>query len=81
MKRRLTLVLLLTSLLWLTPGLASPDLTRVIYADALAAGWQNWSWATVSFSATSPVYSGSHSIAITFDAWEGLYLHKAGVDT
>jgi hypothetical protein len=77
----LTLVLLLTSLLWHIPGLASPDLTRVIYADALAAGWQNWSWATVSLSATSPVHNGSHSIAVTFDAWEGLYLYKAGVDS
>ena len=81
MTRRLTLTILLASLLWLSPGLASPNLSHVIYDDALATGWQDWSWATVSHTATSPVHSGSRSIAVTFDAWEGLYLHKAGVDT
>src|SRR5574341_1379997 len=61
---------------------ASPTLTRPIYDDALAQGWQDWSWAQDhDLAAPAPVHSGSHSIAVTFGAWEGLRLHKASVDT
>jgi hypothetical protein len=56
-------------------------LTHDIYVDALGAGWDNWSWATVNLADTSPVHGGSHSIAVTFGGWQGLYLHKAGLDT
>jgi hypothetical protein len=59
---------------------ATPDLTRVIYDDALAPGWANWSWATVNLAATAHVHSGSRSISVTFGAWQGLYLHNAGAD-
>ncbi len=61
---------------------ASPTLTRPIYDDALAQGWQDWSWAQDhDLAAPAPVRSGSHSIAVTFGPWEGLRLHKASVDT
>lgn len=48
-----------------------------IYADALASGWDDWSWDTThNFANTSPVQGGTASIAVTFDAaWAGLYLH------
>lgn len=48
-----------------------------IYGDALAGGWDDWSWNTTrDFSNGSPVYGGSHSLAVRFDAaWAGLYLH------
>ena len=51
-----------------------------VYADALASGWENWSWdATTNFAVTSPVQSGTRSIAVTFTAaWAALYLHHAG---
>ena len=58
----------------------TPNLNQVIYDDALASGWDNWSWAQVNLAATSPVHGGSKSISVTFGAWEGLYLHKAGAD-
>lgn len=73
--------LLLVALLCLLPGLKampSPQLAlavQEIYTDALAAGWSNWSWATVNLQATAPVHSGSRSIAVTCSAWQGLYLH------
>ena len=53
---------------------AAADLA--VYADALAAGWENWSWdTTTDFSSTSPVHSGSHSLAVTYTAgWAGLFL-------
>jgi hypothetical protein len=58
-----------------TPPAPTADLS--IYADALASGWQDWSWgSTRNFSASSPVHGGSNSLAVTLaDAWGGLYLH------
>ncbi len=55
--------------------------SQIIYDDHLAQGWENWSWASIDLGATTPVHSGTASIAVTFDAWEGLYLHNASVDT
>lgn len=52
-----------------------------IYTDALASNWVDYSWATVDFAATDPVHSGTHSIAVTLDAWGGLYLHHPGITT
>ncbi len=49
-----------------------------LFSDALSPDWQNWSWSsTVNLSNTSPVHSGSRSIAIKHDAaWAALYLHS-----
>jgi hypothetical protein len=52
--------------------------SAVIYDDQLAQGWENWSWAVVDMKASSPVYSGSSSIAITYSSWCGLYLAQRG---
>lgn len=51
----------------------------IVYDDALAAGWDNWSWNTnVNFSNTTPVRSGSHSISVDYTAgWAGLSLRTA----
>lgn len=59
---------------------AAPQ-AKVIYADALATGWANWSWnATINFAASTPVQSGTRSAAVTYTAaWGGLYVHHAGV--
>jgi alpha-N-arabinofuranosidase len=51
------------------------DLT--IYDEALASGWQNWSWATVDTASTANARSGSVSIAVTASAWSALYLRSA----
>jgi hypothetical protein len=52
-----------------------------IYIDGLAPGWSNWSWATVDLPATAPLHAGSHSIAVTYGAWQGLYLHYPELST
>ncbi len=52
-----------------------------LYDDALGSGWQDWSWATHSLTATTPVYAGTRSISATFGPWTGLYFHHAGVPT
>ncbi len=58
---------------------AAADLS--IYADTLAAGWQDWSWDTTdNLSNAAPVHSGTASIAVTYNkAWGGLYLHANAV--
>src|SRR5262245_53800202 len=53
---------------------ASP---QTIYDDSLQNGWQNWSWATVNLSASSPVHGGSSSISVSSVNWQALYLHHA----
>ena len=47
-----------------------------VYSDQLDSGWQNWSWATVNLSNASPAHTGGHSIAVTAQAWQALYLEN-----
>ena len=54
---------------------AQTDLT--IYDEALAPGWQNWSWATNDTASTANANTGSVSIAVTAGAWSALYLRSA----
>lgn len=52
-------------------------LQTTIYTDALAPGWEDWSWGTTTNAANAnPVRSGAASFAVTHDeAWGGFYLH------
>jgi hypothetical protein len=54
---------------------AQTDLT--VYDEALAPGWQNWSWATVDTASTANAHTGAVSIAVTPAAWSALYLRSA----
>jgi hypothetical protein len=48
-----------------------------VYTDALANGWQDWSWGGVTrnFANAAPVHSGTASIAVTYTgSWSGLQL-------
>jgi hypothetical protein len=66
---------------WHGAALAATDLT--IYDEALAPGWQNWSWAATDLASTAQAHTGSVSIAVTPAAWSALYLRSADapVDT
>src|SRR5580704_15527429 len=48
---------------------------EVVYADSLENGWVNYSWASVNFSNTYPVHSGSYSISVSCTNYAALYLH------
>ena len=56
---------------------ATLAMVKPIYQDALAFGWQSWSWgSTIQLNAATPVYSGSYSISVTItEAYGALYLH------
>lgn len=60
-------------------GTPLPD-GDVIYADSLAAGWENWSWdTTLDFANTD---RATPSIHIAFEsAWAGMFLHHSMLDT
>ncbi len=52
---------------------------RVVYGDALANGWQDWSWGepTLNFGSGSPVHGGSAAIEVTYtEGWSGLQLGR-----
>lgn len=74
-------LLVLLSALALLPGARALAAPQAIYADALAASWVDYSWATVNLGATSPTHTGARSIAVSYGAWQGLFLHHPGVST
>lgn len=58
---------------------AQPTANLIIYDDALAANWQDWSWGTaVSFNTSTPVHTGSDAMSVTHTAaWTGLSLQSS----
>ena len=78
---RAVLLLALLGAFALVPRASVYAASQMIYADGLAASWDNYSWAAVNLQATAPVHSGSKSIAVTFGAWQGLYLHHPGLSS
>ena len=52
-----------------------------IYTDSLVNGWEDWSWAPVNFSATTPVHGGTRSTSVNAGAWQALYLHHTPFDS
>ena len=74
-----TSALLLCSLTCGFPLCAATD--QVIFDDALQNGWQNWSWAAVDLNQVATVHGGTKAIAVTVDAWEGLYLAHDAMDS
>ncbi len=64
-------------------GQAITDLS--IYSDAIASGWQDWSYGsiTTNYANAGPVHGGGASIAVTYSGgWSGLQLgyHGANLD-
>ena len=58
---------------------AQTDLT--VYDEALAADWQDWSWATVDLGSTANAHTGTTSIAVTPSAWSALWLRHEPFDS
>ena len=73
----IVLALVLGSCIVPQPLLAITTATTPIYTDALAAGWDDWSWDTTrNLAAATPVHGGTAAISVHYDKpWAGLYLH------
>ncbi len=53
-----------------------------LYTDNLVNGFQNWSWATVNFSATAFVHTGTNSISVVNNTnYQALYLEYPNFNT
>lgn len=64
------------------PTLPPPPLVGMaLYQDAYVNGWENWSWANVNTGNTSPVNSGTSSIAVNAGPFTALRFHHAAMDT
>ncbi|MEM6793926.1 MAG: glycoside hydrolase family 44 protein [Acidobacteriota bacterium] len=59
--------------------LASPAWAQdeVLYDDAVAAGYQDWSWAVHSMDNPAPVAAGSRSISFEADDFGGVYFRAS----
>jgi hypothetical protein len=60
---------------------ANAQTDMAVYDDALAPGWQNWSWASVDLGSTAAVHSGSTAIAVTASPWSALSLWHPAFNT
>ena len=48
---------------------------QIVYDDALENGWQNWGYATINYTNTAPVHSGTDSVSVTIASpWEGIQI-------
>ncbi|HZV35666.1 MAG TPA: hypothetical protein VFB72_13915, partial [Verrucomicrobiae bacterium] len=56
---------------------------QTVYDGALENGWQNWGWAALNFTNTSPIYPGnSNSISVTINSpWSGMQLYHPDQDS
>jgi len=59
--------------------LAQEDL--IVYDDALENGWQSYGWATLNYTNTSTVHTGSDSVSVATANYSALYLHHDAFDT
>lgn len=76
MEPKIKILVLCALLLLVSLALSAQD--HQIYSDALASGWEDWSWATHSLTNTSPVHAGTYSISMVPNNWDGVYLHYNG---
>jgi alpha-L-arabinofuranosidase len=61
---------------------AKAQTNQTVYADALGAGWEDWSWCVRDFNSTDFVHSGTKSIKATYSAaWQGLYFRHGAQDS
>ncbi len=55
---------------------------QTLYADALGAGWQDWSWCARDLGSTDFIHSGTKSAKLTYTgAWQGFYLRHSSQDS
>src|SRR5262245_17869373 len=74
---------LLTLLVVAARGTAFGATDITIYDEALAPGWQHWSWAETDLASSAAANTGAVSAAVRAEPFEALYLRSAdaAVDT
>src|SRR5438309_1428591 len=79
----LTRPLLLFLLLAAVTSAALVRADQTIFTDSLQNGWQNWGWATLDYNNTSPVHSGTKSVAVTIidNSYQAIYIEHSDFDS
>src|SRR5947207_5251958 len=56
---------------------------QTVFTDSLQNGWLNWGWATLDYNNTSPVHSGTKSVAVTITTtnYEAIYVAHPAFDS
>ncbi|HPF98480.1 MAG TPA: hypothetical protein PLE77_00315 [Kiritimatiellia bacterium] len=76
MRRHVFHPLLAAVLLFGSAHIAAAQSNLSVYGDSLGADWADWSWdCTRDFNNSSPKYSGTKSISVTYLAWGALSLY------
>lgn len=57
---------------------AAPASSQDIYVDALANGWENYSWGTVDFANTAAPFAGPRAIRFDAHSFQGLSFARPG---
>lgn len=60
------------------PGVSAGGPDDVVYDNALAPGWQNWSWAATNLANTTTAHSAPDSISVDAGPWGALDLANPG---
>lgn len=56
-------------------------ITRIIYDNSLASGWENWSWGgTLNFASTATAVSAPNAISVDAGGWAAVFLAYNGPD-
>lgn len=76
--RRAAAIVLLLGVICLLGAAGESAADQLLYADSLAADWQNWSWdSTINLASSLQVHGGSKAISVNLTAaWGGLYLRN-----
>ncbi|QRN93190.1 polysaccharide deacetylase family protein [Archangium violaceum] len=53
-----------------------PTQPFALYADALASGFNDWSWAVHNLAQSSIVHAGTSAISVELDQWSALFFHS-----
>ncbi len=69
-------------LVWVFLGHCVLRADQIVFDDALKNGWQDWGWALINYSNTSPVHTGSKSISVTItnSTSQAIYLAHPAFD-
>lgn len=67
--------------LLLGTGLKCAAQNLPLYTDSFVNGFDDWSWAARNISNPAPIHSGTYSIAVTGNYWQGISFHHADFDS
>lgn len=79
---RVVLAAAIAASILFTAVIAGAQANLPIYTDHLVNGFQDWSWAPRNWGSTTPVHTGTNSIAVTANNFgDGISFHQSAFNT